>query len=105
MRASFAVKRQEMHALRSRYLRWAKSAGCTKAEVGAVTGVQRFGSSLNVHVHPFGYTPPGIAMRVHEARHFHTLVVDGVHIEGPDGALRFVPGPLPTRATRSPPCR
>jgi endonuclease/exonuclease/phosphatase family metal-dependent hydrolase len=51
----------------------------TKAEVGAVTGVQRFGSSLNLHVH------------------FHTLVVDGVHTEEPDGTLRFVPAPPPTR--------
>ena len=66
-------------ALRRRYAQWAKGAGYTSPETGAVTGVQRFGSSLNVHVH------------------FHLLMLDGVHIER-EGDLRFVPAPAPTRS-------
>lgn len=48
------------------------------AETGAVNFPQRFGSSLNVHVH------------------YHTLVADGVFV--PDGqAVRFHEAPPPTR--------
>ena len=64
-------------ALRRRYARWAKGAGYVAAETGAVTGVQRFGSSLNLHVH------------------FHVLVVDGVHFFE-DDELRFADAPAPT---------
>jgi hypothetical protein len=66
-------------ALRLRYRRWAKQAGLGNLETGAVTGVQRFGSSLNVHVH------------------FHLLCLDGVYVED-GGALRFEPAPPPTRS-------
>lgn len=50
------------------------------AETGAVTGVHRAGSSLNLHVH------------------FHTLCADGVYVEDDAGALRFEEAPPPTRA-------
>ena len=48
-------------------------AGLTRerARTGAVTLVQRFGGALNLNVH------------------FHMLLLDGVHVERPDGALRF----------------
>jgi hypothetical protein len=66
-----------------RYRGWAKKAGFAKAsvaETGAVTGVQRFGSTLNVHTH------------------FHLLCLDGVYLEGgEDGEeLRFEVAPAPT---------
>jgi hypothetical protein len=64
--------------LRRRYRRWAKDEGRAHAETGAVTGVQRFGSSLNVHVH------------------FHVLVLDGVYAEE-EGVLVFHPAPRPAR--------
>jgi len=49
----------------------------TKAETGAVTAIQRFGSGLNLNVH------------------FHTLCLDGVLTRDGD-AWRFVPAPPPT---------
>lgn len=70
-------------ALRHRYRAWAKSRGLanpSRAETGAVTGVHRAGSSLNLHVH------------------FHTLCADGVYVEDDAGALRFVEATPPTRA-------
>jgi hypothetical protein len=45
------------------------SAASVTRETGAVTGVQRFGSSLNVHVH------------------FHVLCLDGVYVELRDHSL------------------
>ena len=69
-------------ALRHHYRAWAKSAGISRAssaETGAVTGVHRAGSSLNLHVH------------------FHSLLADGVYVEDEAGALRFVEAPPPTR--------
>jgi hypothetical protein len=70
-------------ALRHRYRAWAKSAGlgnASRVETGAVTGVPRAGSSLNLHVH------------------FHTLCADGVYVEDESGTLRFVEAPPPSRA-------
>jgi hypothetical protein len=68
-------------AVRARYRRWAKDAGYTGVDIetGAVTGVHRAGSSLNLHVH------------------FHMLVLDGVYAREGD-ALSFVPAPTPTHA-------
>jgi len=71
-----ALSRIFWQALRLRYRRWAKGAGYSSSEAGAVTGVQRFGSSLNVHVH------------------FHLLALDGVYVKE-QGGLRFVPAPPP----------
>jgi hypothetical protein len=67
-----------VRALRSAYRRQAKRRGLTGGETGMVTSVQRFGGSLNLHVH------------------FHTLVLDGVFVADGDGALRFHPAPAPT---------
>lgn len=41
------------------------------AKTGAVTLIQRFGSALNLYIH------------------FHMLFLDGVYVDGPDGAVRF----------------
>jgi hypothetical protein len=65
-------------ALRSAYRRQAKRAGLAGGETGMVTSVQRFGGSLNLHVH------------------FHTLVLDGVFVAEADGGLRFHPAAAPT---------
>jgi hypothetical protein len=76
------LSRAFWEALRHRYRAWAKSAGVARtsgAETGAVTGVHRAGSSLNLHVH------------------FHTLCADGVYVEDEAEALRFVEAPPPTR--------
>jgi hypothetical protein len=58
--------------------RRAKRHGAPGGIGGAVTAIQRFGSALNTNVH------------------FHTVAVQGVFIEQPDGTLRFVPTPAPT---------
>jgi hypothetical protein len=60
----------------------AKKSGETgKLHAGAVTFVQRFGSSLNLHVH------------------LHTCALDGVYVESEDGeAPRFVAAAPPSRA-------
>src|SRR2546425_783061 len=47
-------------------------------ETGMVTSVQRFGGSVNVHLH------------------FHTLVLDGLFVREADGTLRFHPASPPT---------
>jgi hypothetical protein len=51
----------------------ARKAGFSakRARTGAVTLIQRFGGALNVNLH------------------FHMLFLDGVYVEGPDGALSF----------------
>ena len=43
-----------------------------------MTVIQRFGSGLNLNLH------------------FHTLLFDGVFLEGPEGAMEFRPLPPPT---------
>ena len=48
-------------AISLHYRTWAKSAGYTGAQTGAVSFVHRFGSSLNLHIH------------------FHVIVLDGVY--------------------------
>lgn len=73
-----ALARLHAEALAHRYRAWAKVAGHTNAHAGAVTFVQRFGSSLNLHLH------------------VHTLSLDGVFVEEAAG-LRFVAAPPPTR--------
>jgi hypothetical protein len=55
-------------ALRSAYRRQAKRQRLSGGETGMVTSVQRFGGSLNLHVH------------------FHTLVLDGVFVSDADGS-------------------
>jgi len=67
-----------VRALRSVYRRQARRRGLAGGETGMVTSVQRFGGSVNVHLH------------------FHTLVLDGVFVREPDGTLRFHPAAPPT---------
>jgi len=67
-----------VRALRSAYRRQARRRGLAGGETGMVTSVQRFGGSVNVHLH------------------FHTLVLDGVFVREPDGTLRFHPAAPPT---------
>jgi Putative transposase/Transposase zinc-binding domain len=50
------------------------------AQPGAVTAVQRFGSAAELNLH------------------FHSLVTDGVYVDGQEGAPRFVALPEPTAA-------
>ncbi len=50
-----------------------------EAHCGAVTFVQRFGSSLNLNVH------------------FHVVVLDGLYTRDPQGRLGFHPAPAPDR--------
>ena len=63
-----------------------KKAGfsCTRAQTGALTLIQRFGSALNLNLH------------------FHMLFLDGVCVERPDGSLRFrwVTAPTSAELTR-----
>src|SRR5438552_3525772 len=67
-----------VRALRSAYRRQARRLGLAGGETGTVTSVQRFGGSVNVHLH------------------FHTLVLDGVFVREVGGALRFHPASPPT---------
>ncbi len=78
-----ALARIHAEELARHYKTAAKKAGETgKLHAGAVTFVQRFGSSLNLHVH------------------MHTCALDGVYAEADEGgdALRFVPAAPPSRA-------
>src|SRR5690606_16365891 len=70
-----ALARIHAEELARHYKHAAKKSGeVGKLHAGAVTFVQRFGSSLNLHVH------------------LHTCALDGVYVEGEDDdALRFVP--------------
>lgn len=60
--------------------RRARALGLPRADAGAVTAVQRFGSFLNANLH------------------FHTLIPDGVWQEHPDGTVTFHPLPPPSDA-------
>jgi hypothetical protein len=82
-----ALARIHAEELARHYKSAAKRSGqIGKLHTGAVTFVQRFGSSLNVHVH------------------LHTCALDGVYVEeegdgdGDGGAPRFVPAAAPSRA-------
>ena len=75
-----ALARIHAEELARHYQSAAKKSGETgKLHAGAVTFVQRFGSSLNLHVH------------------LHTCALDGVYVEEEE-APRFVPAAPPTRA-------
>ena len=60
--------------------RRARALGIPRAEAGAVTAVQRFGSFVNANLR------------------FHTLIPDGAWQQHPDGAVTFHPLPPPTDA-------
>ena len=77
-----ALARIHAEELARHYKQAAKKSGETgKLHAGAVTFVQRFGSSLNLHVH------------------LHTCALDGVYVEGEEAeAPRFVPRAPPSRA-------
>jgi len=77
-----ALARIHAEELARHYKNAAKKSGeGGKLHAGAVTFVQRFGSSLNLHVH------------------LHTCALDGVYVEGEEGeAPRFVPAIPPSRA-------
>jgi hypothetical protein len=77
-----ALARIHAEELARYYRQAAKKSGETgKLHAGAVTFVQRFGSSLNLHVH------------------LHTCALDGVYVEGDEAeALRFVAAAPPSRA-------
>src|SRR5690606_24991356 len=77
-----ALARIHAEELARHYKQAAKKSGETgKLHAGAVTFVQRFGSSLNLHVH------------------LHTCALDGVYVESDDGdPPRFVPAEPPRRA-------
>jgi hypothetical protein len=77
-----AVSRIFADAVGMRYLDWARYAGIGGSggpRVGAVTFVQRFGSSLNLNVH------------------FHTYFLDGVYARDAGGDLAFQGAPPPDR--------
>jgi hypothetical protein len=76
-----ALARIHADELARHYKSSAKKSGLAgKLHAGAVTFVQRFGSSLNLHVH------------------LHTCALDGVYVEeGDDAAPRFVPAAPPSR--------
>ena len=75
-----ALARIHAEELARHYENSAKESGETgKLHAGAVTFVQRFGSSLNVHVH------------------LHTCALDGVYVER-EAVPRFVPAAPPSRA-------
>lgn len=74
-----ALGRAFIEAVFARYRSWAKQEGIGDAPTGAVTHVQRFGSSVNLNVH------------------FHSMLLDGVFTRDEKGRLRFHPAPPPTR--------
>ncbi len=74
-----ALVRAFATALGDRHRSWARSIALPDAEFGAITFVQRFGSSLNLNVH------------------LHVVVVDGVFSRDRDG-LGFTAASHPTRA-------
>ena len=74
-----ALGRCFIEAVFARYRAWAKRHGLGDAPTGAVTHTQRFGSSINLHVH------------------FHSMLLDGVFTRDAQGGLRFHLAPSPTR--------
>jgi len=74
-----ALARIFHEALFARYAAWAEREGLGKAPTGAVCHVQRFGSSLNLHVH------------------FHSMALDGVYTRDDADRPVFHPAPAPTR--------
>ena len=66
--------------VRAFHQRQARRAGLGDGETGMVTGLQRFGGALNLHVHA------------------HTLVIDGVFVADAEGLVTFHPAPLLTDA-------
>jgi hypothetical protein len=75
-----ALARIFVEAIFAHHLKWAKEKGLGEAPSGAVTHVQRFGSSVNLNVH------------------FHVMVLDGVFTRDAVGCPLFHPAPSPTRA-------
>ena len=77
-----ALARIHAEEIGRHYKSLAKRSGESgKVHTGAVTFVQRFGSSLNLHVH------------------LHTCALDGVYVEGAGAdEPHFVPAPAPSRA-------
>ena len=67
-------------ALLDVYTRGARERGIDGGQTGMVTALQRAGGALNANLH------------------FHTLVLDGVFTEDPEGALTFHPAPGPSDA-------
>ncbi len=65
-------------ALSKRYRSWARGAGLGASEFGAITFVQRFGSSLNLNVH------------------LHVVVVDGAFSRDDQKHVLFTPASPPT---------
>ncbi len=68
-----------VEAIDRRHRTWAKHVGLGDAPTGAVTHVQRFGSSVNLNVH------------------FHVMVLDGVVTRDEGGRPVFHAAPPPTR--------
>jgi hypothetical protein len=74
-----ALSRIFHDAVFARYATWATSQGLGSAPTGVVCHVQRFGSSINLHVH------------------FHSMVLDGVFTRDDSGGPVFHPAPAPRR--------
>jgi putative transposase/transposase-like zinc-binding protein len=75
-----ALARIFVGAIFARHQAWAKGQGLGESPTGAVTHVQRFGSSINLNVH------------------FHVMVLDGVFSRDELGRPVFHRAPPPTRA-------
>jgi hypothetical protein len=74
-----ALGRIFVDAVFARYRGRAKDEGVADAQCGAINFVQRFGSSVNLHVH------------------FHLVVIDGVFTRDAQGGVRFHPARPPLR--------
>ncbi len=74
-----ALSRIFHDAVFARYAAWAKGHGLGNAPTGAVCHVQRFGSSINLHIH------------------FHSMFLDGVFTRDDMGRPVFHPAPPPER--------
>jgi hypothetical protein len=74
-----ALARIFIESITARYGAWAKRVAIHGPQCGAVTQIQRFGSSVNLNVH------------------FHVVCLDGVFIRDAVGRAVFRPAPAPTR--------